>query len=79
MWGKIKPVLRERGFELPKQENSRPKCFFCHPHKLLAKIFLKANKRKYGNKTNMVPRMQSICKDMTWRKKKYNASKLYML
>jgi hypothetical protein len=31
MCGKIKPVLKERGSELPRQKNSRPMCFFCHP------------------------------------------------
>jgi hypothetical protein len=50
-----------------KTEKQPPTCFFCHPHQIPIEIFLKANKRKYGDKTNMVPRMQRICKDMTKR------------
>jgi hypothetical protein len=78
MWGKIKLVLRKRGLELLRQKSSRPTCVFCHPHKILAERFLKTNKRRYGDKTNMAPRMQSICKDMT-RREQCNASKPDML
>jgi hypothetical protein len=35
MCGKIKPVLGERGSELPRQKSSRPKCFFVIPIKYL--------------------------------------------
>jgi hypothetical protein len=31
MCGKIKPVFKERGSELPRQKSIRPTCFFCHP------------------------------------------------
>jgi NifB/MoaA-like Fe-S oxidoreductase len=49
---------------LPRQKSCRPMCFFCHPHQIPTEIFLK---RKYGDKTNMAPRMQSIYKYMMKR------------
>jgi hypothetical protein len=39
MCGKIKPILDERGLELPRQKNSRPTCFFYHPQKAPAIVF----------------------------------------
>jgi hypothetical protein len=78
MCSKIKHVLRERSSELLSQKSSRSTCFFRHPHQRPAEIFFKANKRKYGDKTNMVPRMQSMCKDMIERNQ-CNASKPDML
>jgi hypothetical protein len=60
MCGKIKPVLRDRGPELPRQKSSRPTCFFCHPHQIPVEIYPQENKRKYGDKINMVPRIHSL-------------------
>jgi len=39
MYGKIKPVLRDRGSELPRQKSSSPTYFFCHPHQIPLEIF----------------------------------------
>jgi len=44
-----------RGLKLPIQKSHHPKCFICHPHKILAKFFSQDNNRKYEDKTNMVP------------------------
>jgi hypothetical protein len=55
-------------FEITKTEKQLLDVLFCHPHRILAEIFSKASKRKYRDKTNMVPRMQSICKYMIERK-----------
>jgi hypothetical protein len=49
-----------RGSELPRQRISRLTCFFYHPHQIPAEIFPQDNNRKYGDKTNMVPRIQSM-------------------
>jgi hypothetical protein len=57
---KIKPILREKGSELPRQKSSRPTWLLCHPHQIPAEIFPQDNKRKYGDKTNMVPRMRTM-------------------
>jgi hypothetical protein len=50
MWGKIKPVLRERGSELPRKKSSHPTCFFYHPHKIPAEIFSRQQKKILGIK-----------------------------
>jgi hypothetical protein len=57
MYGQIKLVLKERGLELPRQKSSHLTCFFCHPQIVPAEVS-QNNKRKYGNKTNMVARLQ---------------------
>jgi hypothetical protein len=46
MYGKIKPVLREKGLEIPRQKSSRLICFFCHYQIILADVS-QDNKRKY--------------------------------
>jgi hypothetical protein len=38
MYGKIKPVLREKGLEIPRQKSSRLICFFCHHQIILADV-----------------------------------------
>jgi hypothetical protein len=57
MCGKIKPVLKERGSELPRQKSRCPKCFFCHPQIVLAEVS-QDKREKNGDKTIMVPRLQ---------------------
>jgi hypothetical protein len=37
LW-KIKPVLREKGLEIPRQKSSRLICFFCHHQIILADV-----------------------------------------
>jgi hypothetical protein len=60
MCGKIEPVIRERDPELPRQKSNRPTCFFCHPHQIPTEIFSRQQNKIVGDKTNMVPRLQSI-------------------
>jgi len=38
MCGKIKPVFKKKGSELPRQKSSRPTCFFCHPQIVPAEV-----------------------------------------
>jgi hypothetical protein len=51
MRGKIKPILRERGLEIPRQKSNRPTCFICHPKKKSAEVS-QNKKRKYGDRIN---------------------------
>jgi hypothetical protein len=50
MCGKIKPILGERGLELPRKKCSSLTCFFCHPHQIPAKVFLKTTRENMGIK-----------------------------
>jgi hypothetical protein len=62
MWGKIKPVLKERGLEIPRQKSSRSTYFICHPQKIFAEVS-QDNKRKYGDRINgSLDRMQGMNK-----------------
>jgi hypothetical protein len=47
--GKIKPVLRERGLEIPRQKSSRS-FFFCHPNQIPGEILLKKTRENMGIK-----------------------------
>jgi hypothetical protein len=38
MYGKIKPVLKERGSKIPKQKDTHPTCLFYHPQKVHAEV-----------------------------------------
>jgi hypothetical protein len=49
MYGKIKPVLKERGSKIPGQKGSRLRAFSAIPKMYLQK-FLKNNKRNRGIK-----------------------------
>jgi hypothetical protein len=79
MCGKIKPILRERGSELPRQKSSHPTCFFCHPYQITVEIFPRDNKRKYGDKTNMVPKNAKHANRYMIGRTQCNASKPDML
>jgi hypothetical protein len=52
MYGKTKPVLRERGLEIPRQKSSRPTCFNCHPQKKYLQMFLKTIRENMGDRIN---------------------------
>jgi len=79
MCGKIEHVLRERGSKLSRQKSSRPTCFFCHPHQISAETFPQDNKRKYWDKTNMVPKNAKHVNKYMIGKTQCNASKPDML
>jgi len=50
MCGKIKPVLKERGLELPRQKSSRPMCFLCHLQIVLVEVFQDNTRKIMGIK-----------------------------
>jgi hypothetical protein len=67
MYGKIKSILRERGSEFTKDKKSTARrAFSVIPIKYLQK-FSSRQQEKIWDKTNMVPRMQSIYKYMIKR------------
>jgi hypothetical protein len=76
MWDKIKPVLRERGLEIPRQKSNHPTYFICYPQKKSIEVS-HDNKRKYGDRINgSSNKMQGMNK--IWHDKQCNANILDM-
>jgi hypothetical protein len=48
MYGKIEPVLMERGLELQRQKSSLPTCFNCHPQKNICRCFSRQQEKIWG-------------------------------
>jgi hypothetical protein len=46
MYGKIKPNLRERGLDIPRQKSNSLMCFFYHPQ-IVSAVVSQDNKRKH--------------------------------
>jgi len=45
MCGKIKPDLKEKGSELPRQKSNRLTCFFCHPQIVPTEVSLEQQEK----------------------------------